>query len=146
MLQHNHHYNSFPEVLHHPQETLFTQTITSHSPLSVFHHSFLSAHIYCCGLLQTGTWEPESIEKREKERESSISRATWKTNKAHAQDLNCSRRHRASSQGGLQSPGEKVSSVGFHVQKRMKTERTPSLQWNKGILLAELYAYLFSVK
>ena len=27
------------------------------------------------------------------------------------------------SQGGLESPGKKVSLVGFHVPKRMKTER-----------------------
>ena len=60
--------------------------------------------------------------KREKERESSISWVTWKTNKAHTQDLYRSRRHRTSSQGGLESLGEKVSSVGFHAPTRMKTE------------------------
>ena len=37
----------------------------------------------CCGLLQTACWGPESM-KRERERESSISRVMWKTNKAHA--------------------------------------------------------------
>ena len=58
--------------------------------------------------------------KREKERESSISRVTWKTNKARAQDLYHSQRHRASSQGGLESPGKKVSSVGFHALTRMR--------------------------
>ena len=75
--------------------------------------------------LQTEAWWTRVDEKREKERgrESSISRVTWKTNKAHAQDLHCSQRHRASSQGGLESPGETVSSAGFHAQKRMKTER-----------------------
>ena len=57
------------------------------------------------------------------ERESSISWFTWKTNKAHAQELYCSQTHRASSQGGLESLGEKVSSAGFHALKRMKTER-----------------------
>ena len=30
---HNHHYNSSPEVFHHPKEKLCTQTITSHPPL-----------------------------------------------------------------------------------------------------------------
>ena len=58
--------------------------------------------------------------ERKRERESSISRVMWKTNKAHAQDLYCPRRHRASSQGGLESPGEKVSSVGFQAPKRMR--------------------------
>ena len=62
-------------------------------------------------------------EKKERKRESSISRVTWKTNKAHTQDSHHSRRHRASSQGGLESPGKKESSVGFHTPKRMKTER-----------------------
>ena len=57
------------------------------------------------------------------ERESSISRVTWKTNKARAQDSYHSRRHRVSSQGGLESPSEKVSSAGFHAPERMKTER-----------------------
>ena len=59
---------------------------------------------------------------RRRQRESSISRVMWKTNKAHAQNLYRSRRHRASSQGGLESPGEKVSSVGFQAPKRMKQE------------------------
>ena len=64
-------------------------------------------------------------EKKEsiRERESSISRVTWKSNKAHTQDLYRLGRHRASSQGGLESPGNKVSLVGFHAPERMKTER-----------------------
>ena len=60
--------------------------------------------------------------EREKKRESSISQVTWKINEAHAQEYH-SRRHRASSQGGLESPGKNVSSVGFHAPKRMKTKR-----------------------
>ena len=59
---------------------------------------------------------------KERERES-ISWVTWKTSKAHTQDLYHSQRHRASSQVGLESLGEKVSSVGFHAPMRMKTER-----------------------
>ena len=61
--------------------------------------------------------------ERERERESRISQFMWKTNKAHVQDLYHSRRHRASSQGGLESEGEKVSLEGFHTPKRIKTER-----------------------
>ena len=79
---------------------------------------------YTCSLYRPGPGGPELMErKRDKERESSISRVTWKTNKSHVQDLYCSRSHRASSQGGLESPGKKVSSVGFHTPTRMKTER-----------------------
>ena len=71
--------------------------------------------------------------KREKERESSISRVMLKTNKANAQDLYRSQSHRASSQGGLESPGERVSSVGFHAPMRMKTERrTRGIQVSRG--------------
>ena len=75
--------------------------------------------------LQTGAWWTLVNEKEEgkRERESSISWVTWKTNKAHTQDLYRSQRHRASSQGGLESLGKKVSSVGFHALMRMKTER-----------------------
>ena len=62
-------------------------------------------------------------EKKERKRESGISQVMWKTSKAHAQDLCHSRRHRAFSQGGLESPVEKVSSVGFDAPKRIKTER-----------------------
>ena len=69
-----------------------------------------------------GTEVGEKKEKK-RERESSISRVTWKTNKARAQGLHHSQRHRASSQGGLESLGKKVSSVGFHAPERMKTER-----------------------
>ena len=58
--------------------------------------------------------------KTEKERESSISQVMWKTSKAHTQDLYHSQRHMASSQGGLESLGEKVSSVGFHALTRMR--------------------------
>ena len=65
------------------------------------------------------TWRKE----RKRKRVSSISRVMWKTNKAHAQDLYRPWRHRASSQGGLESLGEKVSSVGFHAPKRMKIKR-----------------------
>ena len=65
----------------------------------------------------------EKETERERERESSISQVTWKTNKAHTQDLYISRRHRVSSQGGLESLGEKVSSAGFQAPTRLKTER-----------------------
>ena len=75
-------------------------------------------------LYRPGPGRPE-LTKREKkrERESSISRVMWKTNKAHTQDLYRSQRHRASSQGGLESLGKKVSSVGFHALMRMKTKQ-----------------------
>ena len=79
--------------------------------------------VMCWSSLQTGAWWTGVDEKRERERESSISRVMWKTNKAHTQDLYRSQRHRASSQGGLKSPGEKVSLVGFRVLMRMKPER-----------------------
>ena len=70
-------------------------------------------------LYRLGPGGPELMKrKREKERESSISWVTWKTNKAHTQDLYHSRRHRVSSQGGLESPGKKVSSLGFHALKK----------------------------
>ena len=61
--------------------------------------------------------------EQKRERDSSISQVMWKTSKAHTQDLYHSQRHMASSQGGLESLGEKVSSAGFHAPKRMKTER-----------------------
>ena len=72
------------------------------------------------GLVDQSQWKERG---KRRERESSISRVTWKTNKVHIQDLYCSRRHGASSQGGLENPGKKVSLAGFHAPKRMKTER-----------------------
>ena len=75
-------------------------------------------------LYRLGPGGPESTKrKREKERDSSISWVMWKTNKAHTQDLYHSQRHRVSSQGSLESPGEKVNFVDFHVLMRMKPER-----------------------
>ena len=59
----------------------------------------------------------ESVEKKTRERETNILQVMWKTNKALTQDLYCSRRHGVSSQGGLESPGRKVSSAGFHAPK-----------------------------
>ena len=47
----------------------------------------------------------------------------WKTNKALEQGLYHSRRHRASSRGGLESPGRKVSSAGFHGPENLVRER-----------------------
>ena len=46
-----------------------------------------------------------------------LTQSAWKTNKALTQNLYHSRRHRASSQGGLGSPGGKMSSAGFHAPK-----------------------------
>ena len=81
------------------------------------------SHWITVGILyRPGPGGPESTKRREKKRESSISQVTWKINEAHAQEYH-SRRHRASSQGGLESPGKNVSSVGFHAPKRMKTKR-----------------------
>ena len=57
--------------------------------------------------------------ERKRERKSNIPWVTWKANKAHTQDLYHSRRHRASSQGGLESQGKKVSSVGLHTPKNL---------------------------
>ena len=82
--------------------------ITPHLPTSVGpSHSILFAkgeyHVHvsgaiCCGLLQTGTWALELTKrKREREGKGNIPRATWKTNKAHTQDLYHSRRHSVSS-------------------------------------------------
>ena len=60
----------------------------------------------------------ESVEKRgrEGERETNIPQVI-ETNKALTQDLFCSRRHRASSRGGPESPGGKESLAVFHALK-----------------------------
>ena len=75
--------------------------------------------------------QKESVEKRGREREANIPRGTWKTNKALSQDLYRSQRRRASSRGGLESPGGKVSSAGFHALKswpwRMRMRRNLNL-------------------
>ena len=55
--------------------------------------------------------------EREREREDNIFRVMWKTNKALTQDFYHSQRHRASSGGGLESLGRKVSSAVFHAPK-----------------------------
>ena len=67
----------------------------------------------------------ESVEKAgiEREREASIPWGTWKINKALTQDLYRSQRHRASSRGGLESPGRKLSSAGFHGPENLVRER-----------------------
>ena len=101
---------------------------TSVSPSHSVLNDINARSLFRCHLLQSFTDRVLGTgvnEKRERERESSISRVMWKTNKAHAQDLYRSQRHRVSSQGDLESLGEKVSSTGFHVPKRMKTERRP---------------------
>ena len=46
-----------------------------------------------------------------------------KTNKALEQGLYHLCRHRASSQGGLESPGRKVSSAGFHAPENLVRKR-----------------------
>ena len=46
-----------------------------------------------------------------------------KTNKALEQGLYHLSRHRASSQGGLESPGRKVSSAGFHAPENLVRKR-----------------------
>ena len=71
----------------------------------------------------------ESVEKAgiEREREASIPWGTWKINKALTQDLYRSQRHRASSRGGLESPGRKVSSAGFHAPKSWPRGRRRNL-------------------
>ena len=74
----------------------------------------------CWSSLQTDLVDRSWWKERERE---SISWVTWKTNKAHTQDLYHSQRHRVSSQGSLESPGEKVNFVDFHVLMRMKPER-----------------------
>ena len=61
------------------------------------------------------SWKRKYREKRQ--RETNIPWGTCKTNKALTQGFCCSRRHRASSRGGLGSPGRKVSSAGFHAPK-----------------------------
>ena len=89
-------------------------------------------------LIQTRTWWTGfDKRKRERERESSISQVTWNTNTALSQDLYHSWRHRPSSQGGLESLGKKVSSVGFHALPRMKTERRP--QWTQVLSGARVF-------
>ena len=65
--------------------------------------------------------------KREREREANIPRGTWKTNKALTQDLYRSRRHRASSRGGLENPSGKVSLAGFHSAKSWPWRRRRNL-------------------
>ena len=65
-------------------------------------------------------------EKRKREREANIPQVTWKTNKALTQDLYRSRRHRASSRGGLENPSGKVSLAGFHCEElAMEKEKEP---------------------
>ena len=59
----------------------------------------------------------ESVEEKGRERETNIPRVTWKTNKALTQGLYCSRRYGASSRGGLECSGRKVSSAGFDTPK-----------------------------
>ena len=46
-----------------------------------------------------------------------------KTNEALEQGLYHLRRHRASSQGDLESPGRKVSSAGFHAPENLVRKR-----------------------
>ena len=60
----------------------------------------------------------ESVEKRGRERERPVFLGLrGKPIKPYTQDLYRSRRHRASSRGGLESLGRKVSSAGFHALK-----------------------------
>ena len=76
----------------------------------------------------------ESIEKRgrEREREASIPWVMWKTNKALTQDLYCSRRHRVSCRGGLESPGGKVGLAGFQeLAKELAVEKEKELAVEK---------------
>ena len=55
-------------------------------------------------------WREQRKREKEREREANIPWGTWKTNKVLAQGLYHSRRCRASSGGGLESPGGKVLS------------------------------------
>ena len=76
-----------------------------------------------CGFLyRLGPGGPESM-KRKQKTETNIPWVTWKTSKALEQGLHHSRRHRASSQGGLESPGRRVSSAGFHAPENLERER-----------------------
>ena len=63
----------------------------------------------------------ETVEKRgrerQRQREANIPWGMWKANRALTQGLYRSLRCRASSRGGLESPGGKVSSEGFHAPK-----------------------------
>ena len=84
--------------------------------------------------LQTGAWWIRVNEKKAKERETYIPWVTWKTNKALEQGLYHSRRHRMSSQGGLENPGRKVSSAGLHAPKNQpeRERRTRGTQVSSG--------------
>ena len=53
--------------------------------------------------------------ERKREKEASLLWVAQRTNKALGQGLYHSRRHRVSSQRGLESPGRKVSSAGFYA-------------------------------
>ena len=82
----------------------------------------LLGQVRICGGWREVKWQKASVLElvdltRKKEREANISWGTWKTNKALTQGLYHSRRHRASSWGGLESPGGKVSLAGFHAPK-----------------------------
>jgi len=71
-----------------------------------------------------------------------------RTNKPLGRGLCHSWRHRAPSQGGLESPGRRVSLAGFHTpenqpegererERKRQTERhgDSSLWWSKGVLM-----------
>ena len=72
---------------------------------------------------------------RKQEKEASIPWVTERTNKALGQGLYHSRRHRASSERGLESPGRKVSSAGFHApenQPERETEKETEIKKDTG--------------
>ena len=86
----------------------------------------LKCHIYqvpvlgdtCCGPLMNQNLVVWSRQKEsERGKEANIPWFMQRTNKTLEQGLHRSQRHRASSQGGLESLGRKVSLAGLHAPK-----------------------------
>ena len=70
----------------------------------------------CCGPLMDRKLVVRSRQyESEREKEANILWFMQRTNKTLEQGLHCSQRHRVPSQGGLESPGRRVSLAGFHT-------------------------------
>ena len=111
--------NSLPlSVLSHIWVSAAPWTVALQAPLSMEYWNRLPLPTPGVLVFSTDhTWWTRVDEKKERkrEKEASIPWVTQRTNKAIGQVLYRSWRHRVSSQRGLESPGRKVSSVGFYA-------------------------------